>query len=257
MIIKEKVKRNFSRGVKTYDKYAKTQRHMALVLEGFLGGNDEKLRILEIGSGTGIFTEYLLKKFPNAEIHMLDISEEMLGHSKEKFKDCKNLKYFLGDAECYQFTHKYDLIVSNASFQWFNNLGESIKRLEGFLKKDGELIFSIFADETYKELRDSFEKVDPKYNFSQKFRSFDEMRSYEPQLELLDEERYYEFYEDIFDFLKAIKNIGANSAKSSQKVLTQRKLKKIEEVYNKFYSREGKLVVTNHLLYLKLKKTTP
>ncbi len=256
MIIKEKVKKNFSRGAKTYEEYAKVQRHMAFVLESFIDGSDKKLSILEVGSGTGIFTEYLLEKFPHSEIHLIDISEEMLDYSRKKFKSYKNIEYFLGDAEDCNFTKKYDFIVSNASFQWFNDLEKSIKSLKNQLADGGQLIFSIFAQDTYKELRDSFSEVDQEYDFSQRFRSREEISAYDKDLELLDDEVYYESYKDIFSFLKSIKSIGANSAKNQQKVLTYGKLKSIQEVYMSKYSRDGNLIVTNHLLYFKLRKTT-
>ena len=253
MIIKDKVKRNFSKGAKTYDKFAVVQRHMAFMLESFIDGSDRKLSILEIGSGTGIFTEHLLEKFPHSKIHLLDISEEMLDYSKIKFKKYKNLEYFLGDAEEHGFNEKYDLIVSNASFQWFNDLEKSLEKLRAFLKDGGELFFSIFAEGTYTELRDSFKSVDPEYDFSQKFKSAEEILSYNEKLELLEEERYYESYDGIFPFLNAIKNIGANSAKDKQKLLTKNKLKQIEEIYRSKYSRDENLIVTNHLLYFRLK----
>ena len=255
MIIKDKVKRNFSKGAKTYDKFAVVQRHMASMLESFIGGSDEMLSILEIGSGTGIFTECLLGKFPNSQIQLLDISEEMLDYSRKKFKKYENLEYFLGDAEEYKFNKKYDLIVSNASFQWFNDLEKSLEKLRDFLKPNGQLIFSIFAEGTYFELRDSFKNVDPEYDFSQKFKSTAEMLSYSAGLELLKEENYYEFYDGIFPFLNAIKNIGANSAKDKKKLLTKNKLQQIEEIYRSNYSKDGNLRVTNHLLYFRLKNS--
>ncbi len=255
MIIKDKVKRNFSKGAKTYDKFAVVQKHMASILESFIDGSDEMLNILEIGSGTGIFTECLLKKFPNSKIHLLDISEEMLDYSRRKFKKHKNLEYFLGDAEEYKFNKKYDLIVSNASFQWFNDLEKSLEKLKYFLKPNGQLIFSIFAEGTYFELRDSFKNVDPEYDFSQKFKSVAEILSYSSSLELLEEEKYYEYYDGIFPFLNAIKNIGANSAKDKKKLLTKNKLQQIEEIYKSKYSKDGNLRVTNHLLYFRLENS--
>ncbi len=45
----------------------------------------EKAKILELGCGTGITTEALLKKFPHAPLVGMDYSEEMLALCKQKF----------------------------------------------------------------------------------------------------------------------------------------------------------------------------
>ena len=44
----------------------------------------ENPRILEVGCGTGILTEFLIKKYPNASFEITDISGSMLEECKKR-----------------------------------------------------------------------------------------------------------------------------------------------------------------------------
>jgi len=72
-------------------------------------------KILDIGAGTGIFSEYILKKYPKASLTLIDISEKMLEVSKLRFKDFSNVKYIAHDYSTYNFNEKYDIIISSLS----------------------------------------------------------------------------------------------------------------------------------------------
>uniref|UniRef100_UPI0035653A1C methyltransferase domain-containing protein n=1 Tax=Ilyobacter sp. TaxID=3100343 RepID=UPI0035653A1C len=121
IIDKKRVSQNFSRGAKTYDTYAEVQRHMADKLEIFVHGSKNKYNILEVGCGTGIFSEKILKRFPNSEIDLLDISPAMIETAKEKLNGAPNLNFIVEDVESYNPEKRYDLIFSNATFQWIDD----------------------------------------------------------------------------------------------------------------------------------------
>lgn len=72
-------------------------------------------KILDIGAGTGIFSEYILKKYPKASLTLIDISENMLEMAKIRFKDFSNIKYIAQDYSTYNFHEKYDIIISSLS----------------------------------------------------------------------------------------------------------------------------------------------
>ena len=54
-------------------------------------------RVLDLGAGTGLSTLYLLKRFPDARVTLLDFSEEMLSVARERFRDNPNIDYVVGD----------------------------------------------------------------------------------------------------------------------------------------------------------------
>lgn len=245
MIKKDLVQKNFSRGSETYEEFAKVQKYMAKELINF-GPLEGNVKILEIGSGTGILTRELLKKYPNSQITIMDISNKMLDKCKKEFGF--NLDYILADAETYEFLDKYDLIISNATFQWFENLDKSIEKFREILNPKGEIIFSTFCKGTYEELSNSFLKVSPGHKYSQNFVDIRDLVNYG---EILKSEVYTEYYESLIDFLKAIKAIGAQSSLENKRILTKNILKKVEEVYLKGY---GEISVSNVLAFVKIEK---
>lgn len=246
MIKKDLVQKNFSKGSGTYEEFAKVQKFMAKKLMGYLPENFSKLKILEIGAGTGILTRELLKKYPKAEITIIDISNKMLDKCKKDF--AFKVKYILGDAEDYNFSEEYDLIVSNATFQWFENLEGSLNKFKKNLNPKGAIFFSTFSQGTYRELSESFFKVSPEYKYSQNFIGLEELEKYGQILDCL---VYKESYNSLIDFLKAIKAIGAQSSLENKKNLTKNILKKVEEEYLKSY---GSIQVSNVLTFVKIEK---
>ncbi len=149
------------------------------------------------------------------------------------------------------------MILSNATFQWFENLKEAIKNLADHLSEQGEIYFSIFAEKTFQELRNSIKSVMGRDSYSQRFFSkfqLEQMFNSEfSQVEIIEEE-YLEYFSSLMDFLKSIKRIGANSANQDKAPLTPRLLKRIEEEYKAEYYKDGQLVVTHHLLFVRLRK---
>lgn len=71
-------------------------------------------KILDLGAGTGILTEYLYTQHPHSDYTLIDLSTEMLNIAKEKFKD-DDFKYIISNYLTYDFKEKYDVIVSSLS----------------------------------------------------------------------------------------------------------------------------------------------
>lgn len=71
-------------------------------------------QVLDIGAGTGLFAGFLLKRYPEARLTLIDISEKMLDVAKLRFKD-KKVNYIAADYATYHFTEKYDIIISALS----------------------------------------------------------------------------------------------------------------------------------------------
>ena len=42
-------------------------------------------KVLDLGAGTGILSQFLLEKYPNAEIVLIDLAEEMLKEAEKRF----------------------------------------------------------------------------------------------------------------------------------------------------------------------------
>lgn len=71
--------------------------------------------ILDIGAGTGLLSAFLLQRYPDASLLLLDISEEMLKVAKKRFAGNKNVRYITGDYSTTDLGGRYDLICSALS----------------------------------------------------------------------------------------------------------------------------------------------
>jgi malonyl-CoA O-methyltransferase len=242
------VQNNFSKNANTYDSYAKIQKLMAKELSTFLP-DIKNPKILEIGCGTGIFTQYLFEKYENLNLDVVDISSDMINIVKSKYKDSIN-NYIICDAEKHLFkNNNYDLILSNAVFQWFNNLDETLDYYKTLLNKNGKIIFATFIDKTYYELREAFYKYNKDFVFSQDFIKLEYFEK-RKDINILKNEHYIENYKNLLEFLKSIKKIGANSALQSRKPLTRNILRNVEEKYLELFKE---IKVTNDILYGEIK----
>ena len=94
---KSKVIKSFSDNVEGYHDKAIIQRKVSKSLADILP-KLENPRILEVGCGTGILTEFLIKKYPNASFEITDISGSMLEECKKRCAG-KKIKFFKMDGE--------------------------------------------------------------------------------------------------------------------------------------------------------------
>jgi malonyl-CoA O-methyltransferase len=86
MIDKRAVARHFSRAAATYDEAALVQADMARDLAVLCPALPAAPRLLEIGCGTGLFTDQLLALYPDASLTIVDISPAMTDHCREKYR---------------------------------------------------------------------------------------------------------------------------------------------------------------------------
>lgn len=147
---KKTIIRNFSRYAGSYDRYCDVQNLAARKLAaGIKGANPAK--ILEIGCGTGNYTLILREKFKDAGITAVDISKEMIEAALNKMSG-NHIDFLVADAEKHDFDPGFDLITSNACFQWFEDLEAALIKYKKLLKKNSIISFSIFGPQTFREL---------------------------------------------------------------------------------------------------------
>lgn len=152
---KETIKKNFSKYALTYDKYAFVQHETAKKLARMLPENARN--ILDIGCGTGIFTKLIKDKYQSPNILALDLSPQMISVAKKKLGN--KVMFVSGDAEEIDIPVKFDLIASNATFQWFRKMDSTLAKYKKLLEKKGSIIFSTFGPLTYHELSRTLKEV--------------------------------------------------------------------------------------------------
>jgi len=115
--------------------------------------------ILDLGAGTGLLSSFILKKYPQATLTLIDISEKMMEVAKMRFADLSNVHYIIDDYTNYVAENKFDLIVSALSIHHltdsdkrkvYKNAFDSLRAGGIFINCDQVLGSSAFIDAMYK-----------------------------------------------------------------------------------------------------------
>ena len=232
---------NFSSKVSEYNINANIQKKVAqklckIFIENFVGKNQNKIKILDLGSGTSFISKELLKNLNNCEIYEIDLSLEMLNNFQENpatiFKIC-------GDIENLPFAESsFDAIISSFSLQWIENYEKLFKNLHKILKLQGILAFSIPDNYSFEELKDSPFLIN-KMPESQALSNI--LINNQFTKKTLINEKIYEEFLNLVEALKSFKKIGVNYS------LTRDNKKNFKEL-KKFYLKNFQ----NNLTFEKL-----
>lgn len=172
MINKTLLQKRFNVAAVSYDQYANVQKKMAHSLLSTLNRRysaNSSIRILRLGCGTGYVTEQLSNLFPKAQITAIDFAESMIAVARTR-QNVNNVTFYCEDIERLRLEETYDVIISNATFQWLNDLKQVIRNLFRHLSIEGILLFSTFGQETFQELHASFQRAKEEKIYKMKHR---------------------------------------------------------------------------------------
>lgn len=96
----------------------------------------EPRTIVDLGCGPGHLTAVLRARWPEATVHGVDSSAEMIARALEDGTD-ERASYELADVATWQPAEPVDLIISNALFQWVPDQLDVIRRLLGHVTPGG------------------------------------------------------------------------------------------------------------------------
>ena len=105
---------------------------------------NSSIRILELGCGTGYVTEQLSNLFPKAQITAIDFAESMIAVARTR-QNINNVTFYCEDIERLRLEETYDVIISNATFQWLNDLKQVIRNLFRHLSIEDITLFNIWT----------------------------------------------------------------------------------------------------------------
>jgi len=247
------VKKEFSRASGNYDNNALLQKEIADELFNRIVLPDYDFNVLDIGSGTG----YLAERFQGLgfvkDVYAMDISFGMLDVIRKK-----DLKVKLAQSDANKLPFKdssFDLVVSNAAYQWVSDLNSAFREAGRVLKANGNFYFTIFAENTLNELRkviSDYLKVDI---------SEINAMGYLPEStdiwKILEEEKFSitktdlkqvrQYYANLLELLYWLKDIGANRywSKSLYKGLSSRGfLENISKIYESNFKQDNRIFAT-------------
>jgi malonyl-CoA O-methyltransferase len=266
MINKDLLQKRFSKAAKSYDQYANVQKKMAnRLLQDIVNMHDcdQQMHILELGCGTGYLTERLAFHFPNAEITAVDFAPGMLEVANARVPT-NRVTFLCCDIEQLAFEQKYDVIVSNATFQWLNDFQGAYDRFYDALKETGTLHFSTFGEHTFYELHASFQRakeekgVQDGSSIGQSFFTLDELKhicfqnkeDWQEAAECL----YTEAFSDVREFFQSIRKIGATNSNEGSYCQSPELMRTMMRVYNRDFRIEEHIIATYHALFILIEK---
>lgn len=106
---------------------------------------DAPHRIVDLGCGTGTSTAVLCHRWPEAQVSGIDSSDEMIARCKQGQPD---LTWYQQDITNWSPKENYDLIFSNAAFQWIRKLSLVLPKLMSCLPPRGVLAFQVPNNES-------------------------------------------------------------------------------------------------------------
>ncbi|GHU17244.1 hypothetical protein FACS189472_03850 [Alphaproteobacteria bacterium] len=161
---------------------------------------------LDVGAGTGILSEELLKAFPNVDLTLMDISSEMLARAEKKYHG--RVSYIKANAEDFPI-RGFDILVSSMAMQWFRDIEAFIAEN---IKHTRTIAFAIPILGTFDEWYDWLEARGIE-SHRMPYKSFDQMMSLcNLANHFIAEERTYPLtFKSALDFVKYLKLIGASA----------------------------------------------
>ncbi|WP_029406568.1 malonyl-ACP O-methyltransferase BioC [Thiomicrorhabdus sp. Milos-T2] len=240
---RQQIQKHFNHAAPSYDDAAILQKTVAERIDERLELTTiEPQTILDLGAGTGLLTEQIIKRYPQSQLFAVDLSTSMLQIAQPRFKGLrwpnlpKKLNGFIknckltrtlatkqaaiainADVNQLPFAdNSVDLIVSNLMLQWCDDLDQVFAEFRRVLRPEGLIMFTTFGPDTLKELKQAWQSVDATYEH---VNNFIDMHDIGDALirngfgqPVMDMEVFTLTYEKPMGVLKDLKAIGATNA---------------------------------------------
>ena len=254
-IDKRSARRAFEKAAPDYDRAAVLQREIAKRMEERLDYvRLEPGVVLDLGSGTGYAVDALQRRYRKARVIALDFALAMLRIARRRGSVLRRPRCVCADAEALPLTDAcVDLIFSNATLQWCNDLDRTFRELARVLKPGGLLMFTSFGPDTLRELRDAWATVDG-YRHVSPFPDMHDVgdalvraRFAEP---VMDAEHLTVTYEAVRSLMSDLKVLGTRNAtvERPRGLTGPGRLRSLERAYE-MHRRDGRLPATYEVVY--------
>jgi len=253
---RRQVARAFNRAARSYSANATFQDEIAARL-------DERLelvrmapqRILEVGAGCGNGVSLLSRRYPQTEIYALDLAVEMLRAGRRYSEREGRVRHICADAGRLPIGDRsVDLIFSNLTLQWCNDLEAVFREFHRVLKIEGLLMFTTLGPDTLQELRASWAQVDDGVHVN----AFIDMHDIGDALvragfsgPVLDAETVTLTYVDVPALMRELKILGAHNVTAGRAhgLSSRRHLQQMISAYERFRRPDSRLPATQEVIY--------
>lgn len=211
--------------------------------------------ILEVGCGTGRLTRAIKALFPAARITAIDISQEMIHHARQQVA---GPEYRVMDAEAYLQSpdRTFDLVLSNATVQWFVDLESGMQRMAAALSPGGLLALGTLGERTFQELADAFRCAYRNnqltaHNHVVPMKSANCLRRILPEAEVVERDVVSHFT-DVRAFLQSIRDAGAVNSQAGHKSIPKAVFRDMSHYYKARYTApdSSRIQATYHTCFV-------
>jgi malonyl-CoA O-methyltransferase len=157
-IDKELVRERFCRTLRSYGSNAVVQKAMTRELMDMICLDEQNCtfeRVLEVGSGSGLLMAELLSRCSVKDYYANDLVDESLSclcKVIDRFA-VENFHFLAGDIENQdELPSNLDLVLSNATLQWLDDLDDFFRNMYDHLRPGGILAFSTFGTANMREI---------------------------------------------------------------------------------------------------------
>ncbi len=253
---KASARRSFGRAAPDYDATAVLQHEIGRrMVERLDYMRIEPAAILDIGCGTGVATEALLKRYPKAAVTALDFALPMLELARRRGRWLRRPRCLCADLDHLPLADQsIDLVFANAALQWSSEPQQAFRDIARVLKPGGLVMFSSFGPDTMVELRAAWAEVDG----GEHVHGFIDMHDYGDMLTragladpVMDVERMTLTYRDAMQLMREIKTIGAANASQQRArgLLGRGRLQQLCAAYERFRDADGRLPVSYEVVH--------
>ncbi len=253
---KKLIRRSFANAAESYDGMANLQRQVGRELIKQVLSAEHSV-ILDVGCGTGFFTEQLFNKLTAVDIIALDIAEPMLLKVRQRQLG-ESLQWVCADAESLPFVAGcVDSVVSNLALQWCQELKGTLVGMQRILRSGGQLVFSTFGASALCELKAAWALVDDRPHVNE----FCSVQDIEAMLQVCGFENievlshiYHSKYANVLELMRELKGIGAHNVNQARnKQLTGKgRLQVLAAAYPQ--DELGKITASFEIIYVRVTK---
>ncbi len=219
-------------------------------------------RALDIGGRTGLVSELIGARGDVEYLVCCELSERMVQQAVHT-NPAASHAWAVADEETLPFAaQSFDLVTSNLSLHWVNDLPGALSQIRAALRPDGLLIASMLGGETLRELRSALSEAEiaVEGGLSPRISPFADIRDVGALLQragfalpVVDMETITVSYGDPMKLLADLRGMGETNAVIERRLSTMRRetLMRAMQIYqDKYADAEGRMPATFQILYL-------
>lgn len=156
----QRVRARFSAAATGYDDAAAVQQRVARTLMSLLPATLQPRRVADIGCGTGWLTDLAHKRWPDAHVDAVDISDAMIARARARLAGETNIAWTVADA-ARAVLPPCDLLLSSSTLHWLVPFDAGLRHVAGLVGPAGHFAAAVMLEGTLRELHEVRLRVAP------------------------------------------------------------------------------------------------